>query len=738
MATYRWTLCLLLLAILPGCGGGPSDWPVTHDLSAGFIGADLWSETRSIDIGTAAGRRQLVSGWTEDRWDARRKRTFVISRGGESVVTVELIQPRPLYLQLFGRPMDTSSGVVIGIDVMVNGYPVHSLEMEKRLRRYQFPVQESVLRPGQNEVALRYRRSDGADPEFEVAWYRMDLSFAEESPPPMPTQVGQNSGVMIPYGTRVEFTMELPATSALTIDRVRHLGDPGGSLSLIVEEDGEEPVEYLLTTGTAEKVAQELSGDRNRIVRLTLRADNENAAASGKSGVIVESVALRSPDAATAAAAEEVAEVADRRSSIERPNILLYVVDTLRADHLGVYGYARPVSPELDKFAATATVFDNAVANSSWTRAAMASMFTGLWPLKHAANGRKDILDPEATTLAEILSAAGYQTAAKVRNWNVFPVFGFRQGFDEYQRVRDGKAVQLTRQVGAWLNERDQKKPFFLWVHAVDPHEPYRPPAETRELFMAEDQENWGLDKHPGFKRTATMTDAEKESVSNYLRSLYDAEIAYNDRGFGELVAILEEQQLLDSTVVIFVSDHGEEFLDHGTWGHGRNLYAENLNVPLIVRFPDRGHGVRVAEVVQQIDLMPTLLDYVGIPVPEHVEGASFLPLLEPGLGSGVSASRPVFSFLHLDGAPTRSLVDGEWKLIQRLNSAGDVTWTGLFNRREDAGEAEDRVLEYPIRTRFMTGMLDAKMLEGSLLSTEEAVLDEETTKALKALGYLQ
>ncbi len=98
MARYRWTLCLLLLAILSGCGGGPSDWPVMYDLSAGFIGADLFSETRSIDIGTAAGRRQLVSGWTEDRWDARRKRTFVISRGGESVVAVELIQPRPLNL----------------------------------------------------------------------------------------------------------------------------------------------------------------------------------------------------------------------------------------------------------------------------------------------------------------------------------------------------------------------------------------------------------------------------------------------------------------------------------------------------------------------------------------------------------------------------------------------------------------------------------------------------------------
>ena len=738
MARYRWALCSLLLTLLTACGGGPADWPVTHDLSAGFAAADLWSETRSVDIGTSRGRRHLVSGWTEDRWDGRRKKTFVISQGHESVLGVDLIEPRPMTLQLLGRPMDTSSGVQVGVDVKVNGYPVQSLELEPRLRRYQVPVQQSVLRPGANEIALRYRKSDSSELGYEVAWYRVYLEFRDEAQAPVPARVGRGEGVMIPYGTRLEYTMRLPAKSVLTIERVRHLGAPGGSLSLVVDEDGEDSVAMVLTTESQEGIEQDLSAATDRLVRLTLRADHPDAAIAGKAGVMVESAALRAPAIDLQESTRGSAEMADRRSSIDRPNILLYVVDTLRADHLGVYGYSRPVSPELDKFAAQATVFDNAVANSSWTRAAMASIFTGLWPLKHAANGRKDILDPEAITLAEILSEAGYQTAAKVRNWNVFPVFGFRQGFDDYQRVRDGKADKVSRQVAEWLDTRETDKPFFLWVHTVDPHEPYRPPAETRDLFMAENQEDWGLDKHPGFKRTATMTDEEKESVTNYLRSLYDAEIAFNDRGFGDLIRTLDEQELLDSTVVIFVSDHGEEFLDHGTWGHGRNLYAEQINVPLIIRFPDRGQGRRVSEVVQQIDLLPTLLEYLALPVPDQVEGDSFLPLLEDNLDTTALAERPAFSFLHLDGAPTRSVVEGDWKLIQRLNSAGEVTWTGLFNRRTDSGERENRVLDFPVRTRFMTAMLDAKMSEGSLLTTEEAVLDEETTDALKALGYLQ
>ena len=264
------------------------------------------------------------------------------------------------------------------------------------------------------------------------------------------------------------------------------------------------------------------------------------------------------------------------------------------------------------------------------------------------------------------------------------------------------------------------------------------PPEETRHLFMEEGQEQFDLDKHPGFKITREMSREERQRVAQYLISLYDAEIAFNDRAFGELVALLDELDLLDSTVVVFISDHGEEFLEHGTWGHGRNLYAENLNVPLVIRFPDRGHGVRVEEVVQQIDIMPTLLDYIGLPVPEWVEGRSFLPLLAPATEPISHESRLAFSFLHLDGGVYRSLVDGEWKLVQRLSEEGGVSQTGLFNRRSDPGEARNQILDLPIRGRFMELILDAKMAEGSLLTTEEAVLDEETENALKALGYLQ
>jgi arylsulfatase A-like enzyme len=529
----------------------------------------------------------------------------------------------------------------------------------------------------------------------------------------------------------------LPAESLLGAASLRYVGEAGGTLSVLVEEDGEPVFEVPLTGETDREVEVALPSGPPRIVRLTLRADHPDSRISGRAGALLTGAVIRSRPAAVTPDESPIGEPDATASAVDRPNILLYVVDTLRADHLGVYGYDRPVSPALDAFAERATVFENAVAQSSWTRAAMASIFTGLWPVKHATNGRKDILDEGATTLAEVLREAGYVTAAKVRNWNVFPVFGFRQGFEDFHKVRDGKADRVNRLVEDWLDGRPADRPFFLWVHTVDPHEPYRPPEPTREMFFEEDQPRFDFEKHPPFQLTREMSAQERQEVARYLISLYDAEIAFNDRAFGELIGLLEERRLLASTVVIFVSDHGEEFLDHGTWGHGRNLYAENLNVPLVIRFPDRGHGRRVPQVVQQIDLMPTVLDYLGLPIPERVEGRSFLSLLTRD-DEDPATSALAYSFLHLDGAAYRSVVDGDWKLVQRLSDDGEVAQSALYHRGMDPRETQNRILDLPIRARFMELLLDAKMAEGTLLTTEEAILDEETENALKALGYLQ
>jgi choline-sulfatase len=731
-------LCSLVMAMLAGCGEVPSNWPVAHDLAKGIVVAEEWSETRRIDLASHRGRRHLVSGWSADRWDRQRQRGFVVGVEESSVLRFDLIEVRPMVVRVFAGPVDQEAVDAVSVEVLVNGNAVTSIKLRGRPRRYRLAIPDGVLRSGENDLVLRNPAyEEGVGPQ--VKWYLFEMRFSDGSEPPRSFLTEEEALLMIPYGNRLEYTVMLPAEGVLTIERLQYVGEAGGGVRLIVEEDGKDPTELALPAETAEAIVLPLPAGSPRIARVSLEADHPAARISSRSGALLTAPAIRS----SAVKPEELPGGRKTPNSVlprleERPNILLYVVDTLRADHLGMYGYDEPVSPALDNFVTQATVFGNAVAQSSWTRASMASIFTGLWPLKHATNGRKDILDAGATTLAEVLREAGYVTVAKVRNWNVFPVFGFRQGFQEFRKVREGKADRLNRLVENWLTSRPEDRPFFMWVHTVDPHEPYRPPDETRHRFMEEGQEKFDLDKHPSFKLTREMSKEEQQSIVEYLISLYDAEIAFNDRAFGDLVALLEKHGLLDSTVVVFVSDHGEEFLDHGTWGHGRNLYAENLNVPLVIRFPDRGHGIRVDEVVQQIDLMPTLLDYLGLPVPEVVEGRSLLPLVDNNMISAGPPAPMAFSFLHLDGARYRSLVDGDWKLIQRLSADGEASQSWLFDRRVDPGEALNKSLEMPIRSRFMELHLDAKMAEDSVLTTEEAVLDEETENALKALGYLQ
>ncbi len=729
------SLAGLLWAV--GCGEAPSTWPVAFDLVAGVGVADSWTETQVIELASPRGRRHLISGWTEDRWDRQRRRGFVANRGPRSVLRFEVIEPRPLTLRFHAGPTDQQEGEAVQVEVGLNGYPVGGLRLEKRPRRHRIPVGADLLRVGTNELTLKMSGGRaGTNPKAK--WYQIEMQFGDGEDPLAPFIAADGDAVMMPFGTRLEYTLQLPQQSVFVIDRLQYVGPAGGELKLRVEEDGRPPVEHSVVSESTDEIAIDLAASAPRIVRLALSADHPAPDPAGGAGILLSGMAIHAPPKKPLQDVDSQTLNSRRFSGGGRPNILLYVVDTLRADHLGIYGYDKPVSPALDDFAEDATVFDNAIAQSSWTRAAMASIFTGLWPVKHATNGRKDILDPGATTLAEILSEAGYLTAAKVRNWNVFPVFGFRQGFQDFQRVREGKADRVNRLVEGWLRSRPEDQPFFLWVHTVDPHEPYRPPESTRELFLEEGQEEFALDRHPAFKLTREMSAEEQRRVAKYLLSLYDGEIAFNDRAFGELVDLLEELELLDSTVVIFVSDHGEEFLDHGTWGHGRNLYAENLNVPLVIRFPDRGHGRRVAEIVQQIDLLPSLLEYVGLPVPPGVEGRSFLPLTTDKGAVATTGFSTAFSFLHLDGAVYRSLVDDEWKLVQRLDDDGSVVQTSLFHRIDDPVEASNLILENPIRARFMELNLQAKMAEGSVLTTSEAELDEETENALKALGYLQ
>jgi arylsulfatase A-like enzyme/uncharacterized membrane protein YbhN (UPF0104 family) len=351
--------------------------------------------------------------------------------------------------------------------------------------------------------------------------------------------------------------------------------------------------------------------------------------------LLTAAVALDGADAARA-------PVARPQASTAAKNILLIVVDTLRADRLPSYGYRPGRTPALDRFAQDALRFDAAFANASWTRPSFASILSGRFAASHRTMAKSDALPEEITTLPEVLRAGGYQTYAVVTNYNIAPFFNFHQGFDEYLYLEpsfvlganDSAAkllfVQALRQsietvrakrghieVGSAYQDaptvtanvlgaidRKSAAPFFVLAAYMDPHDPYYP--------------------HPydgsAYARAAHPKPAPEEAPS--LSQLYDGEITFWDESFGQLIDALKQRGLYDDMTIVVTSDHGEEFFEHGGYWHGATLYDEALHVPLLVKLPgNEMHGTVLRHLVQSIDLMPSLLKLVGLPIPEGVQG---------------------------------------------------------------------------------------------------------------------
>jgi arylsulfatase A-like enzyme len=338
-----------------------------------------------------------------------------------------------------------------------------------------------------------------------------------------------------------------------------------------------------------------------------------------------------------------------RQLPIQAPDtagdILFIVVDTLRADHLPCYGYARGRTPELDRFARDAVRFESAYANASWTRPSFASLLTGRYAASHRTMSKNDALPEALVTLPEALRASGYRTFGVVTNYNIAPFYNFDQGFDAYTYLEPDFVlgasetsaklllVQTARNVVEKLRERrgvvtpgsayrdaqtvnssfiqllDQasqpqpqptprRAPFFGFVAYMDPHDPYY--------------------THPydgtGYSRAAHLRPEPREA--EHLIQLYDGEITYWDEHFGALIRHLRERGLYDDMTIVVTSDHGEEFADHGGFWHGTTLYDEVLHVPLLIKLPqNRGHGRVQKPWVQSIDLMPSLLGWAGLQV---------------------------------------------------------------------------------------------------------------------------
>jgi arylsulfatase A-like enzyme len=505
--------------------------------------------------------------------------------------------------------------------------------------------------------------------------------------------------------------------------------------------------------------------------------------------------------------------------SSEDYNVLLLTVDTLRKDHLSYDGYFRSTSPFLDKFSREGVIFENAYSAVSLTLPSMASVITGKRPMHHGVrNNSVYALADTNLTLAEVLKKHGFVTGAIIANEGLRPKRGYGQGFDYYGKsyyftrlkydlpmlvlfnrisrffgeglflYPGGDAYHTTNLTIKFLKENKDKR-FFCWVFYMDPHLAYAPPRGYDDKFCRKKKKlgpnYFHIQRH---LRKYEANLPPRPEVVKWIRGLYDGEILYTDYQIHRLLRALEDMNLLSKTLIIFSADHGESLADHYYYiGHGKLVYNANIAVPLVIRFPDRRYTGLIKDRVSNLNIMPTILDFVGLnreTFPGGIDGVSLMPLIREGRRdylpvvhsqSGIPWSFDPKLFDQIEsGGPNpfktaearlavdtrgglganlqeqielklRTVIKGNWKLIyvpvkDSTLPTGRRHYYELYDISSDWEEKYDLFASQPEVFRELKSEIESWCAAdtGSSIFAETIEMDQKDLEALKALGYIQ
>lgn len=448
--------------------------------------------------------------------------------------------------------------------------------------------------------------------------------------------------------------------------------------------------------------------------------------------------------------------------------VVLVVVDTLRADHLGAYGYERDTTPTVDALAKRGALFRDVTVQWPKTWASMASLMTGRFPSTTGLRLKPRVLPESLTVLSEVFGAAGFETAAIVANYNVGRAMGFDQGFDHFveswaegwrEEAGDAafvnaagrvkaytNATVVTDQALAWLDaRRDRARPFFLWLHYMDPHGPYLPPDSHVGFFPeAGVGRRVPVDRIPTYQ--VQTRGGEAIDDLGFYTAQYDRLIRYFDDEFARLLGGLDALGY-GASLIALTADHGESLSEHGYYlEHGFNSYQPTAQVPLVIARPGVvGSGLRIEAPAALLDLGPTLLELTGLAIPESFEGRSHAKTLRGESAEPASPAIFMEAGYEVD-ATQRSIRDGRWKLIHVRSEAERGALTGseyeLYDLSQDPGERANVAQwnrEVVERLRGQLAAFHARQRSDELgREVDLEALPSEDRKMLEALGYLE
>jgi arylsulfatase A-like enzyme len=736
-----------LLVFMVSCQDRASDnqsVEKTGNILSDFDILTKFHETNEIVFQEPEAIFHLRSGWI------KKKKQFVWSQGLESSVvfyTYNTSSDKKMILSCVSSS-DTSSHNII---ISLNGETVSSIDLRDTLKKYSIILPRDILRIGQNLLTLSFsRKMSSSDPNpqsFSIGLKKIIFKgghFKRKS------YWDQNkNGHQLQYnGSSFLYTLENTVPVRI---RAEYQAKRGASGTIKVQTANQEDQVHILPSQD-QKIELEIPGSEGGHVKIEfiVSGDKKNGKVMWKK---IEAIPQESLAAISKESGSEISVPGYDRQ--QKPDIIFYIIDALRSDHLSCYGYERNTSPNMDAFAKENTLFLNAFANSSWTRPSGATLLTGLRVKNHKTMMRDSRLSGKLVTLAEILKENGYYTVAVNSNGNVGKKFGFDQGFDDFfvlaeNRNRESIHVRshiLNREIAKFLETfttQENRPPLFLWIWSTDPHDPYTPHKSVSGYFDIEKYE-------PLDKKLVLLEEFNKKVRESrfkwpsqpeleYLVALYDQEVLFNDISFGKLINILTRFNLYDDAFIILTADHGEEFRDHGWYGHGKTLFNDQIKIPLIIKTDAIKKGIQEAQ-VQHTDIYPTICDILNIPLPNQVDGDSLL-------GSIDFNSRPLYSEEALDGYYLRSIILGQHKFIHNLPEGGylNLGWRGvipfeMYRIDIDPNEMNNIIdLSDPVCASLKQILFSEFSILTSRLGIEYQKTDipPELEETLRALGYLK
>lgn len=700
-----------------------------------------------LDMGTTASRRTINGGWRSGWSPVPRTDTNTGTHYFETnkkVARVFFQQTRGGFDRIVVRMRAVKRSNKVSFHL--NGNPLTRAQLTEDWQDFELAVPPDFTRDGENQLMMRFSWDTRVDGRVQVSHVDRISILAPKASLVRPTRL---SPTAVTFGgvERSALVADRPQTVVNRIALPK--GDPKLAISWAAAKTGGHlRVSARSDTRDEAELLSEDQGDgevtwKRRVVSLADYA-----------GEVVE---LKVEASGTWDAAQQVAwdaavylpgtETEAPAGDLHAKNVLVFLVDTLRYDKLGTNNPKSSVpTPNFDRFAADATVFDAAYDTENWTKPSTASILTGLYPVTHRTKETSTKLPRSVTMVSQHLKGEQLATASFIANGYVSDAFGFNKGWGYYTNyIREGKVTDAERVVDdalQWIDKQGDHR-WFAYVHTIDPHVPYSAPKEWKFA-------QWKGGKYHGPLRAQSTGDQIAEIKSHrmkvtpadkaYLEALYDGEVAYNDHHFGRMMEALKTRGLYDDTLIVVLADHGEEFWDHGSVGHGHSTYDELMHTSLLVRCPGSvTRGTRKAEVVSTAGLVATMTDALGVAPLEGVEGTSWAPLL-----NGSAPVRPrigVSDFMYrkksIRVGPYHWLINGQ---------SGK-----LFNVLTDRAETHNLAHSHPIawafaRTNFglfygasdkTRWWMDETHDEARTIEAEEADIDPELQQQLEAMGYV-